>query len=78
MNAFERCTVELSPRLKKKGVDNHESMARGMCSMWADENGEEKEFGIEASASETHRAFGMNFEIGASKFEVESEEQNML
>lgn len=77
MNAFERCTVELSPRLKKKGVDNHESMARGMCSMWADENGEEKEFGIEASASETHRAFGMNFEIGAIS-EVESEEQNMV
>jgi|TARA_R110002020_G_scaffold12642_9_gene46225 hypothetical protein len=63
MNAFERCTIELSPRLKKKGVENHESMARGMCSMWAEENGEEKEFSNN-SASETHRSFGMNFEIG--------------
>ena len=76
MNAFERCTVELGPRLKKKGVDNHEAMARGMCSMWADENGEEKEFGIN-NPDEVHRAFGMNFEIGEVN-EIDSDEQNMV
>jgi len=62
MNAFQRCIAELNPRLKKKGIDNHESLAQGMCSMWAEENGEEKEFGI-LSLDETHRSFALDFEI---------------
>ncbi len=30
--------------LKKKGFENWESMAAGMCKLWADENGVERNF----------------------------------
>ena len=46
MNAYEKCVIGLKPTLAKKGVDNAETVAQNMCSMWADNNGEEKEFGV--------------------------------
>ncbi len=63
MTTFESCTMELGPRLKKKGVEQYEAMARNMCLMWAEENGnDEKEF-AETNSAETQRSFAMNFEI---------------
>ena len=35
----EKCVIGLKPTLTK-GVDNAETMAQNMCSMWADNNGE--------------------------------------
>ena len=49
MNAYEKCVIGLKPTLAKKGVDNAETVAQNMCSMWADNNGEEKEFGVGGS-----------------------------
>jgi len=62
MSTFERCVLELSPRLKKRGIESSESMAQGMCLMWAEENGQEKEFGITNSA-ETQRKFALDFKL---------------
>ena len=62
MSALEKCVLELGPRLKKKGVEDSESMAQNMCSMWASENGQEKEFS-DSVAEETQRKFAMNFEF---------------
>ena len=62
MSTYQRCISELSPRLKKRGVGEPETMAQGMCLMWAEENGQEKEFGITKSA-ETQRQFAMDFKL---------------
>ena len=41
---FQKCMTETKATLKKRGFDNHEEIAAGMCSMWAQENGVEREF----------------------------------
>ena len=56
MNAYEKCVIGLKPRLNKKGVENAGVVAQNMCSMWADNNGEEKEFGVSKS-DETQKTF---------------------
>ncbi len=66
MSTYQRCISELSPRLKKRGVEEPETMAQGMCLMWAEENGQEKEFGITNSA-ETQRSFAMDFKLDVEK-----------
>ena len=66
MSTYQRCISELSPRLKKRGIEQPETMAQGMCLMWAEENGQEKEFGITKSA-ETQRSFAMDFKLDVEK-----------
>ena len=74
MSSYQRCMSELSPRLKKKGIENHEGMAQGMCKMWIEENGHEKEFGT-GSSEEKRRTFALDFEIqSAGISDVESSE----
>ena len=41
---FEKCMIQTKSNLKKRGFDNPEEIAAGMCSMWAQENGVEREF----------------------------------
>ena len=36
--------IQTKSNLKKRGFDNPEEIAAGMCSMWAQENGVEREF----------------------------------
>ena len=74
MTTFERCVLELGPRLKKRGIDNPDAMAKGMCLMWAEENGEEKEFGTINSA-ETQRSFAMDFKLDVEKIKQSSKEK---
>jgi len=62
MSQIKKCVSELSVRLKKSGVEKYQSMATNMCSMWADENGVEKEFGS-GNVEETRKTFAMNFSI---------------
>ena len=74
MSTFERCVLELGPRLKKRGVSDHDTMARGMCLMWAEENGQEKEFGVTNSA-ETQRKFALDFKLDVEKIKQSSKEK---
>lgn len=74
MSALEKCVLELGPRLKKKGVGDAESMAQNMCSMWASENGQEKEFG-NSVAEETQKTFAMNFEFNKEALTVSKKEK---
>ena len=74
MNAYEKCVIGLKPTLAKKGVDNAETVAQNMCSMWADNNGEEKEFGVSKS-DETQRTFAMNFEFDKEALNVSKKEK---
>jgi len=41
---FEKCMINTKANLKKRGFDNPEEIAAGMCNMWAQENGVEREF----------------------------------
>ena len=66
MSTLERCVLELGPRLKKRGMSDHDNMARGMCLMWAEENGQEKEFGI-TNTEETQRKFALDFKLDVEK-----------
>mgnify|MGYP003664713345 FL=1 len=66
MSTYQRCISELSPRLKKRGIEQPETMAQGMCLMWAEENGQEKEFGI-TNSTETQRKFAMDFKLDVEK-----------
>ena len=69
--------LELSPRLKKKGIDDHDLMAQNMCKMWIEENGDEKEFGA-TSTSETRRTFALDFEIQTSEIGDAVEEKDIV
>jgi len=74
VNAYEKCVIGLKPTLAKKGVDNAETVAQNMCSMWADNNGEEKEFGVSKS-DETQRTFAMNFEFDKEALNVSKKDK---
>ena len=45
--------------LKKRGFDNPEEIAAGMCSMWAQENGVEREFADDKTIEPVQRSFAL-------------------
>ena len=67
MSQVKKCVSELSIRLKKRGIEKYQAMAQNMCSMWADENGIEKEFGFlqhgVVDVEETRKTFALEFSI---------------
>tara|TARA_R100000231_G_scaffold53637_1_gene45108 strand:- start:105 stop:1367 length:1263 start_codon:yes stop_codon:yes gene_type:complete len=56
---FEKCMIQTKSNLKKRGFENHEEIAAGMCSMWAEENGVEREFAEGKSTEPTRRTFAL-------------------
>ena len=62
MSQLKKCVSELGMRLKKRGIEKHQAMAQNMCSMWADENGIEREFGV-GNLDETRKTFALEFSI---------------
>jgi len=56
---FEKCMMSVKTTLKKRGFDNPEEIAAGMCSMWAQENGVEREF-AETTKEPTRRSFALS------------------
>ena len=65
---FEKCMISTKASLKKRGFENHEEIAAGMCSMWAEENGVEREFAEGKSTEPTRRTFALSM----------GEEDNMI
>jgi len=62
---FEKCMIQTKSNLKKRGFDNPEEIAAGMCSMWAQENGVEREFAEGSKSSEpTQRTFALQMTNG--------------
>ena len=57
---FEKCMIGTKANLKKRGFDNPEEIAAGMCSMWAQENGVEREFAEETNTEPVRRSFGLS------------------
>ena len=59
MSEYDKCTLQTGQILKKKGFENWESMAAGMCKLWADENGVERNFARDDIKKESTRTFAM-------------------
>ena len=59
MSEYEKCTLETGQLLKKKGFENWETMAAGMCKLWADENGVERNFARDDIKKDSTRTFAM-------------------
>ena len=58
---YDKCKLSVSASLKKRGFDDYEEKAANMCSMWAEENGVEREFATEAKTTEpVRRTFGIS------------------
>ena len=57
---FEKCMISTKANLKKRGFDNPEEIAAGMCSMWAQENGVERGFAESKSTEPTRRTFALS------------------
>ena len=51
--------METGQLLKKKGFENWESMAAGMCKLWADTNGVERNFARDDIKKDSTRTFAM-------------------
>ena len=59
MSEYEKCVLETTQSLKKKGIENYESMASGMCKLWADDNGVERNFARDRINEEQTRSFAV-------------------
>jgi len=57
---YDQCVKTVSKTLDKRGFDNHQELSANMCSMWADENGVEREFGRSTSAEPVRRSFALS------------------
>ena len=56
--------ISTKANLKKRGFDNPEEIAAGMCSMWAQENGVEREFAEGKSTEPVRRSFALEVAEG--------------
>ena len=61
---FEKCMIQTKANLKKRGFENPEEIAAGMCSMWAEENGVEREFAEDKNIEPTQRTFALTVADG--------------
>jgi len=71
--SYKKCVKEVGKTLEERGLEGHDTIAAGMCSMWADENGVERTFGRSISNEEVRRSFGMDIEGQESLSFMESE-----
>ena len=59
MSEYEKCVLETTQSLKKKGIENYEDMASNMCKLWADDNGVERNFARDRANGEQTRSFAV-------------------
>ena len=79
MSNYTSCVNELAPRLKKRGINNPDGMAESMCLIrFADDEETPRQFSVDQTLDEKHRAFAMDFTITADAFpEQFNEEENI-
>ena len=61
---YKKCLKNVSELLKERNLEGYEKLAEGMCSMWAEENGVEREFGRSLSNEPKRRSFALAIEEG--------------
>ena len=70
---YEKCVKTVSKTLEERGFENHEEKAQGMCSVWADENGVEREFGRTTPKEPVRRSFALTVDDNADLTITESD-----
>ena len=70
---YEKCVITVSKTLEERGFENHEEKAQGMCSVWADENGVEREFGRTTPKEPVRRSFALTVDDDADLTITESD-----
>ena len=63
--SYKKCVTTVSKSLKERGLEDHDQVAASMCTIWADENGVEREFGRTTSAEPKRRSFGLQIQEGS-------------
>ena len=61
---YQKCMTSVKATLKKRGFDNPEEIAAGMCNMWAQENGVEREFAEGKTIEPVQRSFALSLGEG--------------
>ena len=61
---YQKCMTSVKATLKKRGFDNSEEIAAGMCNMWAQENGVEREFAEGKTIEPVQRSFALSLGEG--------------
>ena len=56
---YNKCVTTVSKSLKKRGYEDHDEKAQGMCNIWAEENGVEREFGRTTPTEPVRRSFAI-------------------
>ena len=57
---YQKCMTSVKATLNKRGFDNPEEIAAGMCNMWAQENGVEREFAESKTLEPVQRSFALS------------------
>ena len=57
---YQKCMTSVKATLNKRGFDNSEEIAAGMCNMWAQENGVEREFAESKTIEPVQRSFALS------------------
>ena len=61
---YQKCMTSVKATLKKRGFDDSEEIAAGMCNMWAQENGVEREFAEGKTIEPVQRSFALSLGEG--------------
>ena len=61
---YQKCMTSVKATLNKRGFDNPEEIAAGMCNMWAQENGVEREFAEGKTIEPVQRSFALSLGEG--------------
>ncbi len=57
---YEKCVATVSATLKERDFENHDKLAENMCTLWADENGYERQFGRTLDEGDKRRSFAIS------------------
>jgi hypothetical protein len=75
---YEKCVRTVSKTLKDRGFESHEEKAQNMCSIWAEENGVEREFGRTTSDKDVRRSFALQMQEGSEMTFNEGDGENTV
>ena len=65
MSNYEKCLIDVGPRLKKRGFEKHEQMSQNICQMrFADDDETPHQFS-QYNENDVRRSFALNFELEA-------------
>ncbi len=63
MSNYEKCLIDIGPRLKKRGFEDHQQMSQNICQMrFADDDDTPRQFS-QYTEEDVRRSFALDFEL---------------